>query len=323
MTNQVSSNSRFDFSCGAKTFLFGEYAALIQGPAVLVSTTPRLNLQVSILTEDMREETKPSGRFAESVTYILHSDSLAAKLVVGSARVKIEIEKQKIPLNGLGVSTAEYLALWGYFQHRFHEATDSLIFNSNHLEDYRALSTSEIKPSGYDLITQSYGGVVQIQKTKNGLAVASTEWPFENLGFLLCYTHKKLQTHIHLKTLANNEEDLIHLSKCSSEALAAFQSKSEAGFVKGIKKFQEELERQKKVSEHTLEILQHFLGDQRTSPHIEAAKGCGAMGADVICFFSYDVETLRHHLLENQYGLEPFATHLDITGAMNLGKIES
>lgn len=319
MMNQVSSNSHFDFSCGAKTFLFGEYAALVQGPAVLVSTSPRLNLHVSIFSEELPLQAKASGRFAESVTYFLHSESLAAKLV-GNERVEIEIEKKKIPLNGLGVSTAEYLALWSYYQHQAGQLSSQ--FTSEDLETYRALSTLKVKPSGYDLIAQALGGVVQIQKNGNGLAIASTEWPFENLGFLLCYTHKKMQTHTHLNDLAHEEKDLLCLSQCSSETLTAFQSKSEAGFIKGIKKFQEELERQNKVSAHTLEVLQHFFADQRASPLIEAAKGCGAMGADVICFFSYDVETLRHHLLENHYGLEPFATHLDITGAMNLGKFK-
>lgn len=318
----MSKFERVQFSCGAKTFIIGEYAALIKGPALIVATKPRIEMTVQFdskkINQNLKKEEVVSSSF---LSYQLHPDSLAALLgernITTGQKIKINIdlEKKELPQNGLGISTAEYLAIWAMLKKQ-NNPQEKLVFLNEDLETYQNLSKSKITPSGYDLISQFYGGLQAISYHLNRIHVHEIQWSFPKLGFLLCYTHNKVETHSHLQTL-NNTSDLKILSQLSEQTIEALRNKNESDFIAGIEYFQAELMKQEKVSLNTLEILQKLAAESL----VLAAKGCGAMGADVICLFSHDVDALRSKIKKNHSYLTPFATHLDITEPMKIDSV--
>lgn len=306
----METNTYRNFSCGSKTFLVGEYAALAAGPALLVVTEPRIELR----TEEMNLNSQPinPNQKQNLISYDLHPESFAAKLFANK-KFRVHLSKNKIPLNGLGVSTAEYLALW-----TIKNNLQSQIFTENDLNEYRHYThlESEIKPSGYDLLVQNQGGVVCVGFQNNHLDTTQyPRWPLKNVGFLLCYTHNKLATHSHLSSF-NQSHRLSELSVISSRTVNAFKRHDEDQFVNGVKSFNEKLIEFGLVDKNTETTIKNIIAENKQN--ILAAKGCGAMGADVICFFSENVEDLKTSIIEKHNNLTPFATHLDITGSMKV-----
>jgi uncharacterized protein (DUF433 family) len=105
------------------------------------------------------------------------------------------------------------------------------------------------------------------------------KWPFQDLGFSLLLTGRKLATHEHLATLAPmGQPEIDDMRIWVEEAVQALALEDADRFVASARGFGRVLSETGRVADHTralLEDLADFSG-------VRAAKGCGAMGSDIV-----------------------------------------
>jgi len=129
-------------------------------------------------------------------------------------------------------------------------------------------------PSGADLIAQIQGGITYFNKATDQYSVFT--WPFKHMGFYLLRTGKKIATHEHLQTLQPFPYQA--LQDCCTQAMAAWQQSNAENFAKYINHYGELLQAQHFVHPRTQTLLTHI----KQQAGILAAKGCGALGADIV-----------------------------------------
>lgn len=243
----------------AKTFLLGEYAALAQGSAIILTTTPCFELSLN----------------SAEGSNTIHPDSPAG----------LWLKHQAIPQTnltwfdpyqgrgGLGASSAQFLASYLASCH-LHNKT---VVMQEMLTAYYQCAWSGVglKPSGYDVIAQSHTGCVFINKQKD--IIESYPWPFKDLSFLLIHTGIKLATHEHLKetTLPQAADSLSNLV---DEARNAFKQTNSQQLIASINAYHRKLTELGLIAEHSLD----YINALKQWPEIVAIKGCGALGADVL-----------------------------------------
>lgn len=190
---------------------------------------------------------------------------------------------------GFGASTAQFIGL-SFFK-RQTEAPETTISQSSFFksiwQDYQdtnrqlnpALSEAQL-PSGYDLWSQLIGAVSTVKRFSTDSDVQFNyqrmEWPFADLDFLIVPTGFKVATHEHLGTL--NTESLKGLSHLSDKMMVSLQAKDHTGFLDELKTWNKRLMSLDLVHANTLEILNSL----NTHPEVAFAKGCGALGADIV-----------------------------------------
>lgn len=244
----------------SKTFLVGEYSALIGGPALIANTTPCFELR----------------KTSHKVTSF-HPESPAGKLLNALVRetANFEFMDPHAGSGGLGASSAQfvlsYMAFHGWPQSPTQQDFKNLLNTYLSLVEQKGLA----KPSGYDVLAQALGGVAYINSKKS--IFESLNWPFEDIGFVLFKTGIKLPTHEHLAR--PQEIDLESLAQVSDSAVKSFLSKDSKRFIEGVSLFTKELTSQNLVATHTQELIREL------NKSSICTKGCGAMGADVVCSF--------------------------------------
>lgn len=243
----------------AKTFLLGEYAALAGDSALILNTLPGFSLT---LTD------KPGLQG-------IHPDSPAGVWWRQQRHTFGLIwEDPYQGLGGLGASSAQFVGVYKASM----QLSGTSFIRENLLDAYyeSAWQGVGIRPSGYDVLAQSFEqGCVVINRNQNILQPFS--WPFKDLGVLLLHTGFKLATHEHLQKAAL-PQNIKELARCSDWGRRAFEGNNPAEFIRAVHAFQLELIEAKLVAYETLLALKTFSDD----PDILAAKGCGAMGADII-----------------------------------------
>jgi mevalonate kinase len=254
----------FQITVPSKTFLLGEYVALKGGPTLILSTEPRFKLIAALNPSKITEPT------------IMHPESPAGKLV---SKYKDFYQNYTIQfidpyrgLGGFGASTAQFVtlvALKNYIQ-----STEIKPFEL--LKEYKKLAWDGegMAPSGADLISQLYGQLCYFQQAKT--EIQSFTWPFEELEYGLIHTGNKLATHTHLKGLSN-----LNIGKLEETIMAGVKSieqKESHLFIEAIKNYATLLQAQGLMAKTTEDMLKEL----NAYPDIVAAKGCGALGADVI-----------------------------------------
>ncbi len=135
---------------------------------------------------------------------------------------------------------------------------------------------SPYTPSGADLVSQWMGKVCIFAKPS---CIESINWPFKDLSFALIHTGEKLKTWKHLENL--KKKKFSSLKEISLIALEAVRSSSEGPFIRSIQDYQKALENEGLSHPETKKIIQEL----KSCPEVLAAKGCGAMGAEVIAVF--------------------------------------
>ena len=243
----------------SKTFILGEYLALKGGQSLVLAMDPCFEAVFS------------DGNFDLCG---VHPQSPAGKLV---ADYRSEFQNTQIRFldahqgqGGFGASTAQFLSVYRYLLEQKKKHLKDL--HSCYL-DY-AWDGQGLAPSGADLIAQNQGGLSLFSNVT--LAQESLKWPFDELEIYLFSTGTKLATHEHLKDLAGfSEQGLRH---AMDQALLGIQTDNSDIFIEAFKKYAVELSRLGFVARHTLELLH----DLSWVPGVFAAKGCGAMGSDVI-----------------------------------------
>jgi mevalonate kinase len=258
-----------------KSFLAGEYLALQGGPTLVAATKPGFEIRV-------RQKSAADLKKSE-LALPFHPDSPAGKFYSGNSNFFSQfcIEWENANLGGFGSSTAEFIALHALYQMR-----ESLwVEQERHLDihemltAYRAcasLDGAKWIPSGADLVAQVRGGI-SFFESKTG-KMQSYAWPFEKIGFCLVKTGFKLPTHEHLKTLP--DFDGTGLEKATMVMRQAIQELNDADWIQGVRALAQELERLSFVAPSTQELLRKI-----QSLPVMAAKGCGALGADVIVVY--------------------------------------
>lgn len=268
-----------NISFPSKTFLIGEYAVLEGAPAVLLNTKPRFSFSI---TEgkgknDFHPES-PAGQWLNRHPEILESFS-------------IEYQDPYEGKGGFGFSSAQFNLVY-----LLKETLEGKTFEGSDLlkmwEAYRSLNFKNQKPSGADVISQWLGGVCLF--SFDPFETHSIRWPFPELDFFLIRTEIKLNTWEHLSSI--KKENFTRLSLIVKKAIACMDQSDKEGFISALNEYTVELQKQGLVHQNT----ESFLDKMRGIKKVMTAKGCGAMGAEVVVVFfdPKDREEVRVSLKE-------------------------
>lgn len=256
----------------SKTFIFGEYLALIGGPALVLAHEPSFNV---------------TAQKAQGCNF--HLESAIARWCSKQADLQYMPQSFTHPLKlgGLGLSSAEFLA--AYYLNK--KAIDPWIM----LEDYQ--NVYSLPPSGYDVLAQWVGGLATIEAQQK-IINSQLAWPFADTGFVVIATDKKLATHhhVHQLSLRSKASALISLGH---QLIESWSNADAIKFYQLLKKWR-------------LHLLSLGLEDIGTTQIIEklmridgviCAKGCGAMGADMIFAIYKKQSTFLTQLHELPYSV--------------------
>ncbi|NUM89333.1 MAG: hypothetical protein HUU37_09030 [Bdellovibrionales bacterium] len=256
------------FEIPAKTFLLGEYAVLDGGKALVALTQPSFVLEAG----------------GEECPLPFHPASPAGKLfqvMPGQKRQNIRWENPWTDRGGFGASSAEFVGMF-----LAHESTieDPRELAWNAWKIFR-LMTAQMRnrPSGADVLAQAWGAAGKISSPAIlaldlGAHTLEPAAPSRlGLKIELFHTGEKLPTHEHLSGELSPfpTEEANGLVGRAIQALAAGDGR---GFVEAVRDYGALLERTERVAPHTEKILRRL----RLRKEVLAAKGCGAMGSDVV-----------------------------------------
>ena len=256
------------FSIPGKTFLAGEYLALNGGPALIFASKPVFELTAVRSPEKSWPNwhpDSPAGAFLQQ-----HADFFSG--------FKLNFSESYEGRGGFGASTAQFLAVYALwlFKEQSTLQMETLLDFRHLLSEYEkyAWNGEGTKPSGADLIGQLKGALTFFERSQGLISVKS--WPFVDLDFLLVHTGNKLATHEHLKSLSAFSDQ--GLRRAFEKIKLSFETADSSQFIAGILDYAEELKHLNFTCEATLKILEKL----KSIPGVRAAKGCGALGADVV-----------------------------------------
>jgi mevalonate kinase len=260
-----------EFSVAGKTFMAGEYLALLGGPALILSTEPRFRLQVSKTSNSKNpfHPESPAGRLWSSFSQFF-------------SQYKLRFN-DPYQIGGFGASSAQFALLHAFWQLKEDAFEEAERFFDWHqmLQDYHRLNQSEVRtgfsPSGADVVGVCAGGLTWFDRNNGKLQTFA--WPFQDMEFFVAHTGRKLATHEHLKSLT---------AFSAGEFLTAMESVQQGlihinfeVFLAGLRHYRELLQAKGWVADFTQETVAAL----EQNPAILFAKGCGAMGSDVILAF--------------------------------------
>jgi mevalonate kinase len=251
------------WSIPAKTFLLGEYAAVAEASAIVLTTTPCFELTLT-------EEEGLSGIHPESPAGLWWQQ----QKITGAG---LSWHDPYVGRGGLGASSAQFLAsyLASCSLQDIKSDMDSML-NAYYQTSWTGKG---LRPSGYDVIAQSQHGCVYINKQRK--IVQSYSWPFEDLSFFLIHTGVKLATHHHLQDTALPGQ-IDYLSELVDDTKQAFEHHDSQRLLTNINHYHEKLVELNLVAEHSLKLIKQL----KEYPEILAIKGCGALGADILLLIS-------------------------------------
>lgn len=248
----------------SKTFLLGEYVALKGGPILVLTTEPKFKLKATFVPDHAGE------------VIGIHPESPAGLLFAKDKQFyrnyKLEFIDPYRGLGGFGASSAQFILL----------AALKHTIDGKEMDDYELLdsyiklawSGEGMPPSGVDIIAQLHGEICYFWKVQRSLTTYA--WPFNQISFAVIHTGNKVSTHIHLKELKS-----VDTSKLESIVLAGKESLKigdSTHFIEAIECYSQVLAERGLVLKQTQVMLEKL----KSHPGILAAKGCGALGADVI-----------------------------------------
>ncbi|KTD83079.1 hypothetical protein [Legionella waltersii] len=283
----------------AKTFLVGEYSAIAEESAIILTTKPFFELSIN------RDEPH----------YDIHPHSPAGKFWQQKL-LKMENLEWHDPyhgLGGLGASSAQFLAC--YLAACAHNTLQPNL--NDLLADYYQASWSGegLRPSGYDVIAQSQRACVFINKKRK--SITSFPWIFSNLSFLIVHTGIKLATHEHLKMTAL-PSSIQQLSFIVDQTKHAFEQVDDLLLIQSVNHYHNELQDLRLVHPNSLSLIEEL----KKNPHVLAIKGCGALGTDTLLIFTKIVNKVELIELIQSMGLTLLATESQMTSTTHTGLID-
>ena len=286
-------------SAPGKTFLAGEYAVLAGGPALVLNTGPRFELRVR--RGDTTVIGIPAGAPAERW--------LAARAPL-LRDFHVEFFDPYDGAGGLGASGAQFVlchALTTFLQQSFARALEDSDLEDL-WSDYQTLTAAS--GSGADLLAQSVGGVAEVDV---GLISARARaWPYPELGWTLVRTHQKVATHQHLGELKRDALSL--MVPPAQECVAAFGTAPPEVFIGKLNEFTDTLIRSGLRAAPTATLVEQV----SAQAWCVFAKGCGALGADVILIIhpAGDRDAVKTYLRKQH--LNVLATDRDLSHGLEV-----
>ncbi len=283
---------KLQLTAPGKTFLLGEYAALQGGPSLVLTSAPCFELSV---------QQKPTGR--PVIFEHIPQESPAGHYLLQHAEIfkgyHLIFHDPYHGLGGFGASSAQFL-LVAALKKLLDISSIKITYSAQALlNEYWpfAWNGEGIKPSGADLIAQAQGGISYFYQEQQRLKTLS--WPFPEIDYYLIHTGHKVATHQHLKELTSLTTH--QLSDIVFAGLQHLQTQNADGFINSINQYAQVLQKLDLVLNKTTELLQIIT--QR--PEVLAAKGCGALGADVILVLvkTSDQTVFTHWLKEKKLNL--------------------
>ncbi len=253
-------------SVPSKTFIVGEYLALLGGKALLASTEPRFVLKVSSDREGSCEG--------------IHSWSPGGKLLRSRSDLfshwRIEFYDPWHGAGGFGASSAQFVlvyALKSLLEGGFGRSNSGC---AEMVKEFLSVSWDGQgwTPSGSDLVSQ-FNGYLTLTGTGEPQRVW-THWPFSDLGFVLVHTNRKVVTHKHLETLKEFPGD--ELKEILDSVERAVVEKDAKKFVFWVEAYGSLLAKHQLVDPFSREMIEKV----KRVNGVLGAKGCGALGADVL-----------------------------------------
>jgi len=270
----MSNNFRVSIKIPGKTFLLGEYLALSGGPSLVVATNPQfvVDFQFGIGTH-VFDNNSPAGR------YIAANQNFFKDF-----KIYFSDPYQR---GGFGASTAEFLGVVCF--HKFFKDmrkqksftyVKDMAATMDFWNVYRDMHKDDkVPPSGADLIGQIVGGLSVYDASRSAIQVY--DWPFDNVAVALYKTSFKIKTHDHLRTLDESLVPLDMLRSKMTDALEGLVTKDFKRFSEASRQFTKRLNDAKLVMPEVLKRCE----DIEKIPGVLMARGCGAMGADVIAVY--------------------------------------
>ncbi len=246
-------------SVPGKSFLAGEYLALKGGPSLVLSSSPRFELIA-----------KPGSGQIEGI----HPLSPAGKFIFEHpdffSGYDLSFLDPYHGNGGWGASTAQFLTVFALND----TPQSNALSITRLLESYwkYAWDGQGFRPSGADLVAQYKGSLCLFEKHTGHVH----DWVFADIDFAFIPTGKKLVTHEHLKTLGEFNEEPLEIAMRAIQS--ALQNGNSQEFVAGVQANAKALADLDFVAPHTRVLCQQLL----ENPGVLAAKGCGALGADVV-----------------------------------------
>jgi len=288
----------------SKTFIVGEYLALVGGATLVAATDERFELLVDLSGHSGLEGIHPDSPAGRVYTDNLHDFD----------GVQLNFVDPYKGSGGLGASSAQFVLmslLKNLLKNNLKTVDEQLTAHQVWL-DYRSLfsTSSTWMPSGADVVAQLIGGISSFQWKP--FKVEKLSWSFEGLGFLIFKTPNKVSTHDHLKEL--NQLDVEKLQDIVAQATESLKEADAFQFVKSVQQYDVTLREQNLVCDKTIEILNNL----KMSQSVLAAKGCGALGADTIFVVCEDknIEALKS--LAQVVGLKFVASNKTVSAGVQI-----
>ncbi len=282
-----------------KTFIVGEYLALLGESAIIACTGPNFELHVS-----------PSGN-GSTGGLEFHKESPAGKFIANNQsffqRWDLKFVDPYGGAGGLGGSTAEFLASYIFKNHFSEVESHSQLFfdYTKALQDYLAQFEGKNLPSGFDLVAQLNGGLTYFNKSDGVLN--QIKWDFADLDFLILKTPFKVKTHEHLKALDLNSV-LVQKQKPLKEIVEttrrSIEDSNSESFCKSINEYYQQMLEADLVLNETKEVLAEI----QKRAGFKAVKGCGALGADTILVVDTKEKVTAHSAVFSDFGLTPIGS---------------
>jgi mevalonate kinase len=249
----------------SKTFLLGEYVVLEKGPGLILNTAPRFEMRL----------TQPNG-----ISEVFHPASPAARWICQHLdffqKFNIRFFDPHEGKGGFGASSAQFIAVFAaqmalQQQQRAFDPLDANLFLENY---FNVFDTSTTLPSGADVVAQVCGGAAYWHRAENNLVILN--WPFMDLAYCLLRTGYKQPTHLRLQRLS--KAAYAEMANIVQEGYTAFQSNDASLFAHTVADYYACMKKEKCLLESTINLVEYLY----QSKLILAAKGCGALGADVV-----------------------------------------
>ncbi|MCB0367825.1 MAG: hypothetical protein KDD68_20645 [Bdellovibrionales bacterium] len=255
-------------SAPGKTFLLGEYAVLGGSPALLVSTGPRFSVELELGQSGSCEgihPNSPAGRWVRQQNLLFQNASVRFVDPHGGK-------------GGLGGSSAQFLGVytWSILAETPMTEWPSALNPQKLWQAFRSVAWDGqgLPPSGADVMAQFMGGITQFQSQPFNLQ--SPRWPFADLSFSLFRTNKKVATHHHLGSMQGTHFG--ELKPDLDRALAAFHHGNAQVFIASLQSYGRQLMDMGLVDDEVIPLVEKL----RVVPEVQAVKGCGALGADIL-----------------------------------------
>lgn len=255
-------------TCPSKVFLSGEYLALSGESCFVLGLEPYFTLKA---------RTAPLEK-PHQIKGLSEKSPLSAWLQKRPLKYDLEFLDPHEGRGGFGASSAQFLLSYILSEQDLvlKSGLQLQVSATEMLKTYHSVNGAHqgLLPSGADVLAQWKGGLTFWNRQRGQLERRA--WPFTDISFLVVPTGHKVTTHEHLKTLnAIDTSSGVPLHKEIEEALFARDS---IRFVPAMKKWALWLEASGFVAMHTQKLLESLRKDQR----VLMAKGCGALGADVV-----------------------------------------